>query len=255
MTESPKGAARRMAFLLKLIGEGPARFTLGELATRAELPQSTVHRYLQALTEFGLAERSGNQSYRIGRELQRLASRLLQRFDLVRSAQPMLTNLVVQWNETAVLCTYSPLERRVTIADSVCTKHPLRFAVETGMEIGLVWGSLGRAVLAFLPASEIEIILRDPAVGPLTGRPRLPRAELNKEIESIRRLGFSRYYEPQMEIAGIAAPIFGGEREVLGCIGVTMPSSRYRIHLEDDLAEAVCSAARNLSDLAASAQD
>lgn len=253
LTEPPNGAARRLAYLLKLIGDGPPRFSLGDLAARASLPQSTVHRNLQALMEFGLVERSGSQSYRIGRELQAIASRLLQRFDLVRAAQPLLADLVANWHETAVLCTYSPIERRVLIAESVCTPHPLRFAIENGMEIGLVWGSLGRAVLAFLSPNEVELVLREPAVGPLTGRPRMPRDKLLEELATIRQQGFSRYYEAQMEIAGIAAPVLGAEGEVLGCIGVTMPSSRYRNHLEDDLALAICNAGRRLSQLAEAA--
>ncbi|WP_374527104.1 IclR family transcriptional regulator [Novosphingobium sp.] len=254
MIEPPHGAARRLAFLFKLVGDGPSRFSLGDLAARADLPQSTVHRNLQALIEFGLVERSGNQSYRIGREFYRIASNLLQRFDLVRSAQPLLAELVADWHETAVLCSYSPIDRRVVIAASVCTPHPLRFAIENGMEIGLVWGSLGRAVLAFLSPNEIEVILRDPAVGPLTGRRRMPREAMMEELETIRQRGFSRYYDPRMEIAGIAAPVFGSEDEVLGCVGVTMPSSRYRDHLEDDLAEAVCAAAKHLTLLAQTAQ-
>jgi DNA-binding IclR family transcriptional regulator len=38
---------------------------------------------------------------------------------------------------------------------------------------------------------------------------------------------------------------------MLGCIGVTMPSARYRLHEEDDLAAAVRGAAMRISELAA----
>ena len=44
-----------------------------------------------------------------------------------------------------------------------------------GLEISLPWGSLGRAVLSFLPRSEIEMVLRSENSGPLTGRPRPAR--------------------------------------------------------------------------------
>lgn len=250
MSEAPQGAARRLAFLLRLIGEGPARFSLSELSARAGLPQSTVHRHLQALIEAGLVERSGGQSYRIGREMLRIASLLLQRFDLVRSAEPLLNDLVAKWNETTVLCSYRPTDHRVIIAAAKSTTHALRFAVEDGMEIGLVWGSLGRAVLAFLPSSEVEVILRDAGTGPITGRPRPPREEMLDELALIRARGFSQYFDPQIEIAGVAAPIFGPEGEVLGCIGVTMPSTRYRLHSEDQMVEEVVAAARRLTDLA-----
>jgi len=251
MTDVPRGAADRLAYLLKLVATGPARFTLSDIAERAALPQSTAHRLMQALVRTGLVERGAGQSYRPGRELHRIASQLVSRFDLVRSSRPLLDQLVADWQETAVLCTYSPTRQLAIIADAVLTPHPLRFAVEPGVEISLPWGSLGRAVLAFLPPGEIETIIRESAVGPLTGRPRSPRAELELELGAIRINRYSRYYDPAIDIAGIAAPVFGGEGEILGCIGVTMPSKRYQLHLEDDLVLAVLAAAAQVSELAA----
>ncbi|MES1971371.1 MAG: IclR family transcriptional regulator [Pseudomonadota bacterium] len=251
MPNPPRGAADRLAYLLKLIASGPSRFSLGDLSDRAGLPPSSVHRLLQALVRSGLVERGLAQSYRPGRELHRLASQLVANFDLVRVARPFLDALVAQWHETAVLCIYSPTQRKAIIADVADTPHPLRFAVARGGEISLPWGSLGRAILAHLPASETEAILREARVGPLTGRSRSARQEVIAELAAIRDEGTARYFDPRYDIAGIAAPIFGVDREIYGCIGVTMPSSRYQLHLEDDLSVAVRDAAMKLSALAA----
>lgn len=251
MTSPPRGAADRLAYLLKFIANGPAQFALSDLAERARLPASSVHRLLQALVRTGFVERGHGQSYRPGRELHRLASQLLAKFDLARSARPFLEALVAQWHETAVLCVYSPISRKAVIADVADSPHPLRFAVEPGGEISLPWGSLGRAVLAHLSPGEIEAVMREAQTGPLTGRPRSTRAEMDRDLEAIRTEGYARYYDPRYDIAGIAGPLFGPEREILGCIGVTMPSRRYQLHLEDDLANAVREAAARLSELAA----
>ncbi len=251
MSEAPSGAAERLAYLLTLVASGPPRFALSELAERAGLPQSSVHRLLKVMLRFGLVERGSGQAYRPGRELHRMASQLVSRFDLVRSAKPMLQELVENWHETAVLCTYSPLSKMAIIADVVHTPNPLRYAVERGGEIALPWGSLGRAVLAYLPRGEQEAIIRQSHTGPLTGRPRSVRSELEADLAAIRKNKVSRYYDPLIDIAGIAGPIFGAEGEILGCIGVTMPSKRYQVHLEDDLAIAVSKVATELSDQAA----
>jgi DNA-binding IclR family transcriptional regulator len=247
----PRGAADRLAYLFKLVVAGPPQFTLGELVARADLPASSVHRLLQALVRSGLVERGKGQSYRPGRELHRLASQLVARFDLVRSARPLLEALVAQWQETAVLCTYSPAMRAAIIADVVMTPHPLRFAVERGGEIQLPWGSLGRAILAYLPQGDAEAIMREATVGPLSGRPRSSRKEMEAELQLIRSRGYARYFDPRYDIAGIAAPVFGPFGEMLGCLGVTMPSKRYQLHLEDDLATAVSESAVALSEMAA----
>lgn len=247
----PRGAADRLAYLLKLVAAGPPQFTLGELSASAGLPASSVHRLLQALLRSGLVERGQGQSYRSGRELHRLASQLVARFDLVRCARPLLEKLVRQWHETAVLCTYSPAMHRAIIGDVVMTPHPLRFAVELGGEIQLPWGSLGRAILAYLPQGDAEAVIREASVGPLSGRPRSSRAEIEAELQLIRDRGFARYFDPRYDIAGIAGPVFGPFGEIVGCLGVTMPSKRYQLHLEDDLATAVRESAAALSDMAA----
>jgi len=249
--KTPRGAADRLAHLLKLVAAGPPEFKLGDLAERSGLPPSSVHRLTQALVRSGLVERGRGQSYRAGRELHRLASQLVARFDLVRSARGLLEDLVSEWQETAVLCAYSPVSRTAIIADVVVTPHPLRFAVEPGREIQLPWGSLGNAILAFLSDGDAEAIIREATVGPLTGRPRSPRRELEVELQRIRERGYARYYDPRYDIAGIAGPVFGTFGEIVGCVGVTMPSKRYQLHLEDDLAEAVREAAGRLSEMAA----
>lgn len=247
----PRGAADRLAHLLKLVAAGPPQFTLGELAASAGLPASSVHRLLQALVRSGLVERGCGQSYRPGRELHRLASQLVAGFDLVRCARPLLEELVAHWHETAVLCTYSPAMRVGIIADVAMTPHPLRFAVERGGEIQLPWGSLGRAILAFLPQGDSEAVIREATVGPLSGRPRSSRKDLEAELHRIRESGYARYFDPRYDIAGIAGPIFGTFGEIVGCLGVTMPSKRYQLHLEDDLAAAVRRSAAALSERAA----
>lgn len=250
MHDMPRGSADRLVYVLKHVASGPARFTLSDLSGRTGLPQSTVHRLLQVLVRSGMVERGQGVTYRIGRELTSLASQLVAKFDLVRSARPLLQGLVEHWHETAVLCTYSPTARKAIIADVVLTPNPLRFAVEPGLEVNLPWGSMGRAILAFLPPGEIEEIIRSAQAGPLTGRPRPPRSELGAELARIRQDRSSQYYDANIEIAGISAPVFDGTGLILGCIGVTMPSIRYQLHQADDLVVAVRAAAQALSDQA-----
>lgn len=254
MAQAPRGAADRIAHLLKLVAGGPPHFTLSELAERAALPQSSVHRLLQSLLRAGLVERGIGQGYRPGRELTLMAAQLVARFDLVSTARPWLRQLVQDWHETAVLCVYSPAERIAVITDVELTSHPLRFAVDRGVEISLPWGSLGRAVLAFLPEREIAAIVRNATAGPLTGRARPPRDELEQDLALVRANRYSRYFDPAIDIAGIAAPIFRADGAILGCIGVTMPSKRYQLHLEDNLVEAVVEAAGRITEAARIAQ-
>lgn len=168
-----------------------------------------------------------------------------------RSARPLLQDLVDRFHETAVLCTYSPSLRRAVVAEVVLTPNPLRFNMEKGLEISLPWGSMGRAILAFLPKSETEMVLRAENAGPLTGRPRPARDELEPELGVVRQNGLARYCEPEFDLAGLAAPVFNGEGEVLGSLGVIMPSLRFSPASEAELGIPIKAAARELSEQAA----
>jgi IclR family transcriptional regulator, acetate operon repressor len=251
MDETPSGSGERLVHLIKLIASGPHSFSLGEFAARASLPASSVHRLLKILEKTGLVERGSGQTYRPGRELHRIASQLVSRFDLARSARPLLQDLVDRFHESAVLCVYSPSSRRAVVAEVVPTPNPLRYNIDKGLEVALPWGSLGRAVLAHMPSGETEMVLRREHAGPLTGIPRPSRIEIDTELNHIRERGYARYCERQLDLAGIAAPVFNGNGEILGSLGVIMLSSRYSQELEDELAVAIKAAAEDLSQQAA----
>jgi DNA-binding IclR family transcriptional regulator len=250
MSDDPKGSGERLVHILKLIASGPHNFLLSELAARSGLPPSSVHRLLKILFNAGLVERGQGQAYRPGRELYALASQLVSRFDLARAAKPLLEQLVLEWHETAVLVVYNPSTRRGAINLAVHTPHRLRYNVDLGMEVALPWGSLGRAILAHLPAEELDAVLAQERVGPLTGMPLPNRIEIESALEIIRADGYARYFEPNFDLAGLACAVLGADNEVLGCIGITLPSARFHL-LQHGMIAALQAAAKQLSEQAA----
>jgi len=249
--DSERGSGPRLIVLLKLIAEGGRAFTLKDIAERAALPLSTVHRQLQVLVRTGMVERGRDQSYRPGRELYRMAALLRAQFDLGRVAHPFLERLWSDWRETAVLCIYNSSTRTASIVDAILTPHPLRFMVEIGVELALPWGSLGRAILAHLPPEDIDAVLRESRTGPLSGRSLPPLAEMHAELERIRAQGFADYFDPSYDVSGIAAPIRDGTGRTIGCIGITMPSQRFRLHDDRAMGRAIQGSAEELSGLIA----
>lgn len=250
-SETESGTGPRLIALLRLIAEGGRSFSLKEIAARADMPPSSVHRLLQILTRAGMVERGPHLSYGPGRELYSMASILRARFDFVGTARPFLEQLWSQWQETTVLCAFNPTSRTGSIVEVLLTTHPLRFAVEIGMELALPWGSLGQAMLANLAAADVDAVLRNATIGPLSGRPLPPRAQVLSDLALIRERGFADYFDPNYEVAGVAAPLFGRDRVLIGCIGITMPSQRFDLHDRDSMTAAVRSAAGELSELLA----
>ena len=131
-----------------------------------------------------------------------LAAIVRARFDPVRLARPFLEGLWERFDETAVLCIYNPASHTGTVIDALLTTHPLRFAVEIGMELALPWGSLGQAMLAHLAPKEIEAVLRGATIGPISGRPLASRAEVLDDLMAVREQGYADYYDPAFDVAG-----------------------------------------------------
>jgi DNA-binding IclR family transcriptional regulator len=246
--KSTGGAGARTVRLLQCVAEMGEEFSVTALARRLELAPSTVHRLLQPVVSTGMIERSGVDSYRPGRELFRMASLLVQRFDVRGIVRPILRALWTEWQETCSLCLYDSASHTAKVVDTIASAHPLQYVIDPAATLSLAWGSLGRSILAYLPDEHVDIVLAASKRGPLSGKKAPPRAEMLAELRRIRRRGYARYEDRAvLNIAGIAAPVFSGHSAVLGSIGVTMPATRFRSCDSRALAEAVVAAAARVS--------
>jgi DNA-binding IclR family transcriptional regulator len=247
-SEKVEGSGRRLLLLLEIIAGLETEFSLKELTARSNLPMTTVHRLLQVLVEAGMVERAPGQGLRAGVKLLRLASMLLKDLDPHDAAQPFLRDLWQAWQETAVFAVYRPQTRTATVVDAIAAPHPLRFVIERYTEVSLPWGSFGRAILAYLPPQEADAVVAARPRSPLTGRLPPPDQELFEELARIRREGVAIYVDLSIDVAGIAAPVFGPHRSVIGCIGLAMPGSRYGDYDKAAICAAIADAARRLSE-------
>jgi DNA-binding IclR family transcriptional regulator len=247
-TKPAGGAGARVVRVLQCVAEAGDEFTVTGLAKRLGLAPSTVHRLLQSLVSTEMIERAGTDSYRPGRELFRMASLLVRRFDLTAIARPVLRELWTDWQETCSLCVYESAGRTAKVVDTIASAHPLRYVIEPAATLSLAWGSLGRSILAYLPDEDIDTVIAHSKRGPLSGTRAPPRPELLAELRKIRRQGYARYEDRTvLNLAGIAAPVFTGHGSILGCIGVTMPAQRFRLCNARALAAAVVATAGRVS--------
>ncbi|MEP7349773.1 MAG: IclR family transcriptional regulator [Sphingorhabdus sp.] len=247
--ENDRGSGMRTIALLKLVAECGNTFTLTQLSSKAALPPSSVHRLLQPLLRGGLVERTEGQAYRAGSEFLRIASLVMRQVDAGMLARPILHRLWAEWEETCSLCVYKPAGKIAIVVETIQTPHPLRFVIEPFTELSLTWGSLGRAILASLPASEAEDVMQRPGVGPLSGQPPPTAQGLAEMIAEVRAQGFAYYRNDQVDVAGVAAPVRRGDGTILGSIGITAPAQRLRPELVPQMATAVKAAAKDLSEM------
>ena len=109
--------------------------------------------------------------------------------------------------------------------ERVETSQPLRLSVLPGRQLPLHAGASQKALLAFMPAAEIDALTAQPlerfCTATITSRP-----ALHRELTTIRARGWaSSYEETNVGVWGIAVPVLS-PANVVCAVGIAGPSPR-----------------------------
>ena len=244
-----KGTVARTLELIQFFGSARGEWTLGELATAANLPPSTVHRLLKLMQAEGFVESDERtRRYRPGAELFRIGAMLASRMPIVALAMPILRDIVAQSDETALLSLYYPRQLQKAFVAQVESTRSMRYVIELNIRTSLLWGASAHAILAHLDSDTVAQALAQQDPSPASGE--LPnRNELAKELERIRHEGYAWSAGEGVAMAlGLAVPVFGADDTVKGSLSVTYPDFRMDDALNRQLLTLLRDGARNLSE-------
>ena len=218
------------------------RLSLSDLATRVDLPNSTVHGILRTLAAHGMVEQeAGSLRYMLGPAVLRLSSVYLDSLEFRSRA--------LKWAEELARRTGASVRAGVLLLDDVIVVHHeprpdgSRQMPEVGFVVPAHASALGKALLAFEPPTHAR-----PA-GPLrsmTGETIIDPARLADHLMEIVRTGVATEHdEAVLGESSLAAPIFDATGAAVGAIAVVLQSSEWppAPSLHDDVREA----ARNIS--------
>lgn len=241
------GAIERALRSLQTVAEY-GEFTPKDIAEDVSVPTSTAYRLIQSLMAMNFVEKSGRGSYRVGRQLYRLAALIVDQCDYEAIARPFLVELTDEFQETAAFALYLPNEYSFTIVDAILSKHPLQYVVEKYAPRPMIGGALGRAMLPFLPEHDVQEAIARQGPPPESSPGPVTREDLAAEFEIVHRQGCFIATSPNVfGTNGTAAPVFNSKGQVLGTLGMTVPSVRYTPEMQPRITEAVVNAARELS--------
>jgi DNA-binding IclR family transcriptional regulator len=209
---------RAVAILLEL--QGARRLRLTELAARLSLPNSTVHGIVATLAARGLVEQDGSGRYALGPGVLRLSNVYLDSNEL-RLRALTWTDALAERTGCAVRVGV-PLDGDIVVIHHVFRPDGSHQMREVGIDIPSHGTALGKAVLAFDPRREAELLDRLP-LPKLTGRTIVDPDLLAAQLEEIREGGLAAASdEAILGESELAAPIFDAEEQVIGAVGVVM---------------------------------
>ncbi|MEV6417423.1 IclR family transcriptional regulator [Kribbella sp. NPDC051718] len=230
---------------IRILGvlQGARRLSLSEVASRLDLPPSTVHGILKTLQAHGMVvqDRDSNR-YQLGPAVLKLGNVYLDTLELRSRA--------VTWSEELARRSGHAVRTGVLTFDEVVIIHHeprpdgSRQMPEVGIVIPAHASALGKALLAFLPEQVDELtggklrsMTSETLVDPAVLRAQL--AEVAKEALATER------EEAVLGEAGIAAPIFDASGVAVGAIGIVLPAADWPP--AESSFTAVREAARNIS--------
>lgn len=215
--------------ILEVFTQAQPEWSTTEVARELDLPVPTAHRILIALKRLGyVSQHEETRRFRLGMAALSLGERARALADLRPVAIGPLRRLTEETGETALLTVLSPARDRGVCLERVETSQPLRLSVQPGRQLPLHAGASQKALLAFMPADEMDSLTAGPlercCSATITGK-----LALRRELAAIRARGWaSSYEETNVGVWGIAVPVLSAT-DVVCAVGIAGPSPRLTV--------------------------
>lgn len=240
--------ARGLA-LLECFGSGREELSLVELARGVGMTRSAAYRLVYTLAELGFLVRNPERkSYRLGPRVLSLGFTYLASQELGEIARPHLEALRDRTNCSAHLAVLDGTE--IVYVARYADKKALTSRISIGTRFPAHATSMGRAILAYLPADEVRrrfngrTLARFSAATPTTVKALLAL------LESDRARGYivsrSNF---EAGIASVAAPVFDADGVPVAAINISTPETTVQGNaLETAIKDQVVHAAKTISE-------
>jgi IclR family transcriptional regulator, pca regulon regulatory protein len=192
--------------------------TLTEVARRTELTRATARRLLLTFQTLGYMTSDGKLFELTPRVLD-LGYAYVSSLQLPEIAQPYMEALSESVSESVSVA--------VLDVARVPTKHVMSISLALGSRLPAAVTSLGRVLLAGLPAVEFEAFLATASWIPRTTRTIRFPDELRHVVSECRKLGFAVVDEElEDNVRSVAAPLTDRRGKVIGALNVGTSAAR-----------------------------
>ncbi|WP_255197410.1 IclR family transcriptional regulator [Halorarius litoreus] len=219
--------------------------TITQLAAELGMAKSTVHRHLQTLYEREYVVREGD-TYHVSLRFLEFGEHARTRNKGYRLVKEKVEQLAEETEERVQFIVeehgYGVYVYRATGSRGVQTDPGI------GKRIPLHAIAAGKAILAYLPTEQVETILEKRGLPGITANTTTDREALFRNLETIRRDGFSVNNQENVEgLRAIGVPIKDKDGSVLGALSISGPTHRMKGEwFEDELPNLLLGTANEL---------
>ena len=242
MTSLARGLSVMQAFT-----RASPRMTSAQISNKTGLSRASVRRCLHTLQELGFVEIQDLKHFSLAPRVLTLSQAYTSSSSLPKAAQPILERLSSVLHESCSVATLDGDELLYVARAHVSRIMTVDLVI--GSRLPAYCTSMGRVLLAHLPAPELEQYL-----GRVTLRRHTPRtvvsvSRLRKVLEGVRRNGFAMVdQELEDGLRSLAVPVRASGDEVVAAMNVGTHAQRMPIEeIESRFLPHLFAAAKNLS--------
>lgn len=207
---------------------------VSKIATHLDKPTSTIHDHLRTLEseEYLINE---NGTYRVGARFLELGEQARSRMKVYHLSRPEVDNMA---EKTGNHSNFMVEEHgRGVFLYKAKGENAVRLDTHVGMRVYLQTTALGKAILAYRPRDEVELILNRHGLPEITDNTVTDRDQLLTELNQIKERGYAIDDEERVQgMRCIAAPITNNEDRAVAAVSVSGPKSRIQEeYLEETL--------------------
>jgi len=215
-------SAARTADILSLISTAKKPLTISEISRTLDIPKSSTSEILYTLVEKSFLEIDNMdlKTFKLGLKIFEIGSSFLGKTDLHKLARPFLEDLMNVSGETVFLGMEN--NGKVVYIDKVEGRSPIRSTCTIGERNSMYYTGLGKALLAAYSPEKTKEILNNNPIEKKTEYTIANMDDLLKDLENIRRRGYSIDNREGVEdLFCIAAPIYDGQDKPIAAISIS----------------------------------
>jgi IclR family acetate operon transcriptional repressor len=220
-------ALDRAFLILDVIADAGGEAKLTQIANIAGLNVSTCHHLISTLHNWGYVARGANsRSYVLGSRILHLSAACLRQVDLPRRAQSFVDRLNDQTREAVQLAIMQDTNLVNVLHREA--RHAVRVDAGLGGNSNAAHATAtGKAILAWLPPTELDRIVADKGLTAFTPHTITDIERLKEDLRLTRRNGFAIDREEfQLGVICLGAAIRDHAGAVVGSISVASPVFR-----------------------------
>jgi len=233
----------RSLVLLSIVAEADGS-TLTALADATGMATSTVHRLLTSLSAHGMVVNDSDTGlWTVGLRAFEIGNAFLRNRKVGTISRPFLKKLMEETGETANIGIED--DGNVVFISQMESHAPMRAFFRPGKRGPIHASGIGKAILSTWSDKEIGQLLSGKKLQSFTDRTRNTLPSLLRDIQEIRRRGWSLDDEEHtVGMRCVAAPIFNEYGETIAGISISGPSVR----ISDDKASLLGPVVRDSAD-------